>query len=253
MPIDLADYERRTREAVALFWRTRGRARASQEARGVVADVGGRAAVTAGKNMDGFAALVRAVVVANGLPASSVFSCHGETAAQRHATLPGFYRPVKDWDVVVVHCGRLVAAFEFKSQVGPSFGNNFNNRSEEAIGMGEDLRVAFREGLLGPPPRPFVGYLMLLEDDERSRSAVRSRSDHLTVDPVFEGASYAERYRILCQRLVAEGLYDAAALLLSPPEEGVEDGAYHELAEPHGVRTFIAGLASRVAVETATT
>ena len=27
---------------------------------------------------------------------------------------------------------RLVAALEFKSQVGPSFGNNFNNRTEEA-------------------------------------------------------------------------------------------------------------------------
>lgn len=27
-----------------------------------------------------------------------------------------------------MHEGRLIAAIELKSQVGPSFGNNFNNR-----------------------------------------------------------------------------------------------------------------------------
>ncbi len=38
----------------------------------------------------------------------------------------------KKWDLLVVE-GCLIAAIEFKSQVG-SFGNNYNNRTEEALG-----------------------------------------------------------------------------------------------------------------------
>ncbi|WP_430626426.1 PaeR7I family type II restriction endonuclease [Sulfobacillus thermotolerans] len=52
--------------------------------------------------------------------------------------LPGFYRPAKQWDLVVVRhhpsgVKRLVATIEVKSHVG-SFSNNFNNRTEEAMG-----------------------------------------------------------------------------------------------------------------------
>ncbi|MEY3276128.1 MAG: Restriction endonuclease XhoI, partial [Verrucomicrobiota bacterium] len=32
--------------------------------------------------------------------------------------LPGYFRATKNWDVLVVHRDRLLAAFEFKSQVG---------------------------------------------------------------------------------------------------------------------------------------
>jgi hypothetical protein len=60
-------------------------------------------------------------------------------------TLPGFFRPTKLWDMLVIHEGKLIAAIELKSQVGPSFGNNFNNRTEEAIGNAHDLWTAYRE------------------------------------------------------------------------------------------------------------
>jgi len=60
--------------------------------------------------------------------------------------LPGYYRSEKKWDLIALSGGELVAAMEFKSQVGPSFGNNFNNRCEEAIGSATDFWVAFREG-----------------------------------------------------------------------------------------------------------
>ena len=66
--------------------------------------------------------------------------------------------------------GQLGAAIEFKSQVGPSFGNNFNNRSEEAIGSATDVWAAYREGAFRPSPRPFLGYLMLLEDCAASQA-----------------------------------------------------------------------------------
>lgn len=77
--------------------------------------------------------------------------------------------------------GRLVAAMELKSQVGPSFGNNFNNRTEEAIGTAVDLRTAYREGAFGESPRPFIGWLMLVEDCAASRTPVRDKSPHFSV------------------------------------------------------------------------
>ena len=243
MSLSLADYEHRATEAVALFWKTRGATRTKQAA-GV--DIGERAAVTSGKNMDGFIRLMEAVVLENGLSDASIFSAFGQRRAQRHTTLPGYYRPVKDWDLLVVHQNRLIAALEFKSQAGPSFGNNFNNRCEEAIGMGEDLRVAFREGRLGSGSRPFVGYLMLLENTESSRSPVNKPSKHFPEDPIFEKASYAERYEILCQRLMREGLYTAAALLLSQADKGWE-GGYTEMSKETGLKQLVSGLASHIA------
>ena len=81
--------------------------------------------MAAGNNMDGFIALIIDLVKANGLG-------HAEIHRKRAAlTLPGYFRPTKLWDILVVNDGRLVAAIELKSQVG-SFGKNFNNRTEEA-------------------------------------------------------------------------------------------------------------------------
>ena len=51
----------------------------------------------------------------------------------------------KDWDFLIISlANQLIAAIEFKSQVG-SFGNNFNNRTEEALGSAVDLWTAFKE------------------------------------------------------------------------------------------------------------
>jgi hypothetical protein len=72
-------------------------------------------------------------------------------------TLPGFFRPTKLWDLLVIRDRELVAALAFKSHVGPSFGNNFNNRAEEALGTAADFWTAFREGAFGKTPRPFLG------------------------------------------------------------------------------------------------
>ena len=118
---------------------------------------------------------------------------------RRVLTLPGFFRPTKLWDLLVVRDGRLIAAIEFKSQVGPSFGNNANNRAEEAIGTAVDLWTAYREGAFGETPKPFLGYFFLLEDAPESRSPVEESSPHFAVFPEFAQASYADRYNILCQ------------------------------------------------------
>jgi hypothetical protein len=129
--------------------------------------------------------------------------------------LPGYYRAEKKWDLIVVSDGQLVTAMEFKSQVGPSFGNNFNNRSEEAIGSATDIWVAYREGRFGKAPAPFLGYFFLLEDCARVQTAVRNKEPYFKVDPEFERASYCKRYELLCRRLIRERVYSAACLLMA--------------------------------------
>ncbi len=184
MAIDLAEYERKAREAIQAFWDSCEKAHQKQIESGK-ADQGERASVTAGKNMDGFISLVIDIVRANGLD-------HADIHQQRRVlTLPGYFRPTKLWDLLVINEGRLIAALEFKSQVGPSFGNNFNNHSEEAIGTAHDLWTAYREGAFGEQTRPFVGWLMLLEDAPASRAPVRDLSPHFPVFEEFQGASYA--------------------------------------------------------------
>ncbi len=150
--------------------------------------------------MDGFIDLAANLATDNGLSRVSV---HRERAL---LTLPGYFRPTKLWDVLLMSEGRLIAAIEFKSQVGPSFGNNFNNRAEEAIGSAHDLWTAYREGAFGPQSRPFLAWVILVEDAPSSRRAVACRSPHFSVSRVFEGASYLARYDLLCRRLVREGL-----------------------------------------------
>ncbi len=200
--------------------------------------------MTAGKNMDGFIALVIDLIRANGL-------AHAQIHQQRALlTLPGFFRPTKLWDLVVINEGRLVAAIELKSQVGPSFGNNFNNRTEEAIGTAHDFWTAYREGAFGQHPRPFIGWLMMVEDAPASRRAVRDRSPHFPVFAEFKGASYLKRYDILCQRLVQEQLYTTASVIASP-RDAVTDGTYADLSEMTSLKTFVTALAGHTAAEAA--
>jgi hypothetical protein len=240
MTLDLANYEEQAREAGKLFWGNREAALARQVEAGNV-DAGARGAVTAGKNMDGFLALVQSLIEGNGLGDAQI------CVQKRVLTLPGFYRPTKLWDMLVMHRGQLVAALEFKSQVGPSFGNNFNNRSEEAIGTAHDLWTAYREGAFGEDaPRPFLAWIMLLEDCPKSNSPVSDKQPHFPVDAAFRGASYAQRYDILCKRLVQEGLYTSATFLASP-REAATDGAYRHISDLTSLRTFVTEFAGHIA------
>ena len=243
MPLDLADFDRKAREAVMAFWGNRAKARQKQIEAGAV-DHGERAGVTAGKNMDGFIALVIDLVRANGLAHASI---HQKRAV---LTLPGYFRPTKLWDLLVINNGRLIASIELKSHVGPSFGNNFNNRTEEAIGTSHDLWTAYREGAFGKHPRPFVAWMMMVEDAPGSRSPVRDKSPHFPVFPEFQGASYLKRYDLLCQRLVQEQLYTTAALITSP-RTAVTTGEYGELSEMTNLKTFVTSFAGHVAAEAA--
>jgi len=238
MALDLVDYETKARKAVKAFWKNRAKAKRKQSASGVT-DQGERSGVTAGKNMDGFVTLIRDIIKANGLPNAQV---HQKRAM---LTLPGYYRPTKLWDILVLHKGELVAAIELKSQVGPSFGNNFNNRTEEAIGTAHDFWTAYREGAFGKQPRPFVGWLMLAEDAPESRAPVKDSSPHFEIFKAFKGASYLKRYDILCQKLVQEQLYTTASVITAP-RTSLKTGDYAELSSMTSLRTFVTSLAGHI-------
>lgn len=252
------DFEEQVAGAVQSFWNSR------KKGSGTMAQGGSRDAVTSGKNMDGFIELVREVAVHCGLPGSSIF------AGGRNAVLPGYFRPTKNWDVLVVHQQRLLAVFELKSQVGPSFGNNFNNRSEEVVGAAADLWAAHRESayepgnisasevdsvseparpLLNPevqddPRPPFLAWLMLLEYSEKSLRPVGVSEPHYRVFPKFRDVSYADRYRILCERLISRRLYSSAALVLSDQNGGLASGAHRSLSEATSIRTLFSSFAA---------
>lgn len=243
MAIDLVGYELKALQSVQAFWGNREAARIKQIESGRQ-DQGERASVTAGKNMDGFLALILDVIRANGLEKAEIYQ-------QRAAlTLPGFFRPTKLWDLLVIYKGELIAAVELKSQVGPSFGNNFNNRTEEAIGTAHDFWTAYREGAFGQQPRPFAGWLMLVEESPKSLSPVRDKSPHFPIFEEFKSASYIQRYDLLCQKLIQEQLYSCASVI-SSPKSAVETGEYHDHSSMTSLKTFISSFAGHIAATAA--
>jgi len=237
----LADLDERFQDAVQNFWDARDRQQQKQVDAGRI-DAGTRGAVTGGTQMGALETLLTDVLLEAGLEPSHI-------KARTALELPGYYRPEKKWDLLVVVDGQLLVAVEFKSQVGPSFGNNFNNRTEEAIGNAEDVWTAFREGRFGKHQAPFLGYFFLLEVCPKVHAPVRNSEPYFSVDPVFNGASYAKRYEVLCERLVLERKYTSACLALgtkdSPstvsfPASTLNFRQFAAAAEAHA-RSFING------------
>ena len=128
---------------------------------------------------------------------------------------------------------KLIAVIEFKSQVG-SFGNNFNNRTEEALGSAVDLWTAFRENVFPNQNAPWVGYLMTVERCAKSMSVVRVAEPHFGVLDEFKNTSYLDRYSILCRKLILERYYTSTALLWTSDSD-----AYGDVAEDISINTFL--------------
>lgn len=227
----------RVRRAVKYFWEARA-GQADRQRSAEAATRGERSAVLAGGHMDDLAQLVSELLVETDLPKDSIHY-------SRSADIPGFFRATKQWDLLVVYDGALLAAIEFKSQVGPSFGNNINNRAEEALGNSTDLHTAYREGAFSPSPQPWLGYVMLVERAPESTRPVRVKEPHFPAFPEFHDASYIGRYELLCLRIVRERLYDAAAFLTSERESGME-GAYDEPAAELSMARFTQSLIGHV-------
>jgi hypothetical protein len=198
--------------AVRAFWAGRDLQTQKQIESGSV-DAGTRGSVTGGLHLNALQELI-----------AREFAPLAKMGAKvRHRgilPLPGYYRRAKNWDIVVTYNDILVAAIECKSQVG-SFGNNFNNRTEEAIGNAVDLWRSYEGGFFGAV-RPWLGFVFVIEHAAGSTAVVRDQGTPVfRTDPAFDNSSYTTRYQILFDRLVRERLYDAACLISTAKGEGI--------------------------------
>lgn len=221
--------------AIRAFWSGREKQAEKQRLSGKL-DAGARGAVTGGGHLDPVCDLLADLFIGAGFKSSDI---HRNV----RTGLPGFYRPSKNWDVVVLHKGLLVAAIELKSQVGPSFGNNFNNRSEEAIGNAVDVWRAYEAGTFGSL-KPWLGYVFILEEAPKSTKPVSDPPMFFPTEKVFTNTSYKDRYKVLCERLVRERLYDAAWFVTT------EAGPRGRITEPFkdlSFAAFSAAIAGRAA------
>lgn len=201
-PFILDPYQSLIANAFSEFWDVRDNQLKSIKTN---SDTGNRGAVTGGKQLDGFLALLRQVSLDMGVPEECIY------LKANH--LPGYFRPTKNWDFLILSpSGRLIALAEFKSQVG-SFGNNFNNRTEEALGSSVDFWTAFRENVFPGHIPPWAGYLFVVEKCERSTTPVKIAQPYFPVMPEFLETSYIDRYTLFCKRLMLERHYSATSLV----------------------------------------
>lgn len=195
------------------------------------------AAVRAGKHFGSLEDLVESVFIDCG------YSSHNFLRSVS-ATVPGYYRSTKTWDLIVRDRGTLVAALELKGLGAVSVGNNFNNRTEEAIGNATDLWLLHSRKAAFGPVRPWCGFMFLLEDYEKTSYPVQQRASPWPLEPEFRGSSYKDRGAILSSRMMAEGLYDAVCYVTSnadptkPAEEPIAELTWQR---------FVAAIQARVA------
>lgn len=224
-------------KAVEYFWQTR-RSQTEKQSKAGTRDQGARSAVTGGAQMDGFINLITGIVKSTGIDEKHIFF-------KKSLELPGYFRPTKEWDLLVVKDNQLLIALEVKSQVRPSFGNNFNNRTEEAMGSALDLWTAYREGAFNKTVKPWLGYLFMLEDCAKSQSSVRVKEPHFEVFPEFRGASYSKRYEIFCRKLLRERHYNATCFITSKKDSGLK-GDFVEPSEDLNFNIFANSLKAQI-------
>ncbi len=204
--MNVEKYRNQITIAVQKFWETRNKQMLDQNGK-EIQDTGNRSAVTGGKQLDGFLDLLYTIAIDTGIPSNCIYL--------KGNHIPGFFRPTKDWDMLIISpTQKLIAVVELKSQVG-SFGNNFNNRTEEALGSAVDFWTAFREGAFPNQSAPWLGYFILVEKCDKSTSPIKINEPHFQPFSEFQGASYLNRCTILCQKLIRERHYSQCGLIWS--------------------------------------
>jgi len=211
------DYEEAFASAIHDFWMIKSNQQEAADLAGT-SDGGTSGSVRAGKHMSPFEALIRRVVEDAGV--------EPDPSPSDTMYLPGFYRETKSWDVVLQYKGHALAIVEAKSQ-GSSLANNFNNRVEEAIGQAADVWKSHERGLLISGLRPWVGYLMVVEEtpkttDPKNLLSGKAIPEGMLVDPVFDGLSYAERYAMAFKRLDQERMLDATCVAITSGPDSYE-------------------------------
>ncbi|MHB1536123.1 MAG: PaeR7I family type II restriction endonuclease [Acidimicrobiales bacterium] len=232
MANQLPEYGPLVSEAVGAYWAARRGQAERSRALGVL-NTGTRAEVTGGRHLDELQALLIRVFIDAGIPPRLI--------DVRKRPIAGYFRRDKSWDVVVMVADRVVGITELKSMAGDSPGQNYNNRTDEALGQSLDVWTAVERGIIDTPLRPWLGYFMLLEDNEAFNTPVRGRRPVWEADPAFDGSTYATRYGIFFERMVRERLLDAACLILADKVTG----AVRFLSETLSFQAFAASIHGR--------
>lgn len=193
-----------TQAAVRAFWASR----LNQRSR---LDDGGKAGGEArsGAHMNGVRDLVASIFIDAGIPRSSILY---------EPYLPGYYRARKRWDMAVKYKGSLVAALEFKSQVG-SVAKNINNRFEEALGTSTDTWAAQTKNFAFGEVPPWLGYVFVLEETEETERPGRDLNAVFPVDQTFIGMSPNQRYQEMISRFVGDNVYQAGWFITTQSHE----------------------------------
>lgn len=211
MTSSLPDYTLLVDAAVGEYWNVRRGQAERSRAQGVL-NTGTRSEVTGGRHLDELHALIVRVFIDAGIPPHLI--------DVKKRPIAGFFRRDKSWDVVVMVADRVVGIIELKSMAGESPGQNYNNRTDEALGQAIDVWKAVERGIIDTPLRPWLGYFMLLEDNTAFNAPVHARRPVWEPDPAFDGSSYAKRYEVFFDRMVRERLLDAACLMLGDKSTG---------------------------------
>lgn len=183
-----------------------------------MSDTGQRSQVTSGKHLDGIAGIISADIEACGIDSKDIH------VGNANVELPGWFRATKKWDILAFSGKDLIAAVELKSIYG-SYGNNLNNRAEEAVGESTDAVYSVNRKLMNITTPPLFAYALIVKKDQKSSSKCNApKEPFFKADPVFADTSYIERFGILCQRLRREGLFGAVwFVVVDPVERTVEE------------------------------
>lgn len=134
-----------SKAAVSSYWNVRQSQADKSRALGVL-NTGTRAEVTGGRHLDELHSLLVRVFIDAGIPSNLI--------EVKKRPIPGYFRRDKSWDVVVTVEGRVVGIIELKSMVGNMPGQNYNNRTDEALGQAIDVWKAVERNIIDTPLRP---------------------------------------------------------------------------------------------------
>jgi hypothetical protein len=223
------DSQTKARITAALrAWVDIRRAQATASTAGGRAQTGRRASVTGGKHLGPLSQLVVDEIQSLGV-------ANLELRHNRAATLAGYYRPSKSWDLLVTQEKQPLLAIEYKSMSG-SEGKNLNNRADEVFGIAEDARAAEEHGIL--PPGLLRAYIFVMGANDDSTRPIGMGPVVGKPDPVFDAATYLDRMAIMLERMRSTGLYHLVWAV------GVveEPFSWFEPRESIGWDAFVSGL-----------
>jgi hypothetical protein len=106
---DFEKFDKRLSRAVAHFWQTRSN-QSKKQLQGKRKDQGARSAVTGGAHMDGFIEIIADIITEAGMDNALV---HRNKALE----LPGYFRPTKEWDLLVIDGAKLRIVLHHKDRL----------------------------------------------------------------------------------------------------------------------------------------